>query len=178
MDGDDLYYDLYISQDSEPLDLGPFPDTLFSALSDSFFNFNGNNFLRSNKTYSWWVLVYDTFDTLSSDTFNFKTPTVTNISDFQTMPTAYKLYPNIPNPFNSSTKILYDVKESGKVKVQIYNILGQEIITLVNEEQTPGRKSVTWDGRDKFSRNISSGIYFYTPEAGNYIKTRKLVLVK
>ena len=94
------------------------------------------------------------------------------------MPTAYKLYPNIPNPFNSSTKILYDVKESGKVKVQIYNILGQEIITLVNEEQTPGRKSVTWDGHDKFSRNISSGIYFYTLEAGNYIKTRKLVLVK
>ncbi len=176
VDGDNILYDLYIFEDQPPF--GKTTDTLLTALNDSVYLFEGNNFFKSERIYSWWVKVYDAFDTLASDTFSFKTPFVTNISDFKTIPSEYKLYPNVPNPFNSSTKISYDLKETIKIKLTIYNIIGQEIAILLNEEQTPGRKSVIWDGRDKFGRNVSSGIYFYTFEAGHFNQTKKLVLVK
>lgn len=88
------------------------------------------------------------------------------------------LYQNYPNPFNPSTTIKYDLPQKSNVTSRIYNTLGQEIAILVNEQQTVGEKSVVWDGRDKFGNQVSSGVYFYKLEDSNYVKGRKMVLLK
>ena len=93
-------------------------------------------------------------------------------------PGEYKLFQNYPNPFNPSTKIRYSIPSSGthrdaSVRLKIYDILGREIATLVNKRQRPGNYEVTFDGS-----GLPSGVYFYRLAAGNYIKTKKLILLK
>ena len=88
------------------------------------------------------------------------------------------LYPNYPNPFNSSTHIEYYLPQAGVVSIKIYNIQGQLVRTLVNESQKSGHYSVTWDGYSDFSIPLSSGIYIYKLLSSNQIRTRKLLLLK
>ena len=97
------------------------------------------------------------------------------------LPKNYTLEQNYPNPFNQSTELRYYIPErvkSSSVSMKIYNLLGQWIKTLVNERQTPGEHSVIWDGKDESGREVSSGIYFYRLEAGNFKLTRRMVLLK
>ena len=98
---------------------------------------------------------------------------------------SYELY-NYPNPFKPSgagrspaTTISFSLSENTKdVKIEIYNIKGQKIKTLVNEKLPPGEHSVIWDGRDSNSNRVSSGIYFYKLKAGRYQRVRKMLLLK
>ncbi len=85
----------------------------------------------------------------------------------------FTLYQNYPNPFNPKTRIKYDLPTKEFVKLKIYDIIGEEIVTLINEEQTPGKYEVEFDGS-----NLSSGVYFYKIEAGEFVETKKLVLMK
>ncbi|MCX6163750.1 MAG: T9SS type A sorting domain-containing protein [Ignavibacteriae bacterium] len=105
------------------------------------------------------------------------------------VPSEYKLYQNYPNPFNPSTIIKYQVasKEDGfrtgafrndKVVLKVYDILGKEVATLVNEKQSPGVYEVTWDARHGGSSTLPSGIYFYKLETQSYKETKKMVLLK
>jgi len=80
---------------------------------------------------------------------------------------------NYPNPFNPATKITYQLPKGSLVTLKIYDILGNEVATLVNEEQSAGRYQTTFNGS-----NLSSGIYFYKIQAGNFVETKKLVLMK
>lgn len=106
--------------------------------------------------------------TTEPGTFNGDKPPVANI------PSEYKLYQNYPNPFNPTTTIKYDIPEQSKVVLKVYNILGQEVATLVNEEHKAGRDEVKFDGS-----RLSSGVYFYRLQVGNrYAETRKLVLLR
>ena len=89
------------------------------------------------------------------------------------VPAEFKLEQNYPNPFNPTTNISYSILNTAKVTLKIYDVLGREIKTLVNSEQRPGRYNVTFDARD-----LSSGVYFYKLSAGNYIATKKLMLIK
>jgi hypothetical protein len=89
------------------------------------------------------------------------------------IPTKFMLYQNYPNPFNSSTTISYDLPERSRVKLSIYNLLGQEVATLVNDEQEPGRYNVKFDASD-----LPSGVYFYRLEAGKFIEQKKMILIK
>ncbi len=84
-----------------------------------------------------------------------------------------KLNNNYPNPFNPVTTIHFDIKDYGKVKLDIYNVKGQHIKTLVNEEMNQGKHSIVWDATDS-----PSGVYFYKLKAGTYTKTKKMVLMK
>lgn len=93
-------------------------------------------------------------------------------------PTAFALHHNYPNPFNPSTRITYDIAEASFVKITIYDILGNEIRTLVNAQKTAGRYTATWDGRDREGRAVSSGVYLYTMTAGTFQQSRKLILTK
>jgi hypothetical protein len=95
-----------------------------------------------------------------------------------TVPEKFSLHQNFPNPFNPITKIRFALKENGKgkkeeTKLIIYDILGKEIQTLVNEQLSPGTYEVTLDGS-----NLPSGIYFYQLRSGEYLETKKLVLLK
>lgn len=95
-----------------------------------------------------------------------------------TIPTSFTLSQNYPNPFNPMTTIRYDLPVTGNVEIVIYNILGEKISTLVNGMQQTGAKEVIWNGIDDFGRAVSAGIYIYQIRAGDYTKSRKMVLIK
>jgi len=86
---------------------------------------------------------------------------------------SYHLYNNYPNPFNPSTKIKFEIPDPGFVSLKVYDVLGNEITTLVNEEKSAGKYEVEFDGK-----GLSSGMYFYTLKAGNYSETKKMILIK
>ena len=88
------------------------------------------------------------------------------------------LYNNHPNPFSRGTTIRYLLEKTSRIKLNIYNIIGEEIKTLVNEIQTPGVKSVVWDGTDNMGRTMSSGIYFYSLHSGQDVQTKKSILLR
>ena len=94
------------------------------------------------------------------------------------LPTEFALYQNYPNPFNPSTTIKYALKENADVVLKIYNILGQEVRTLVNAKQTPGFKTVVWDGRDNNGLPVASGVYIYRIQANDFVRNMKMVLMK
>ncbi len=100
------------------------------------------------------------------------------------LPSAYSLSQNYPNPFNATTLIRYAIPDRDievrphRTTLQVYNILGQEVKTLVDEEQIPGHYFLSWDGRDSSGRELASGVYFYRMEAGDYKVTKKMVLLK
>ncbi|MFQ5865303.1 MAG: alpha/beta fold hydrolase [bacterium] len=90
----------------------------------------------------------------------------------------FNLAQNYPNPFNANTTIRYDLPKSTRVVLKIYDLLGQEVRTLVNENQPAGHKSVTWDGKSNSAQNVSSGIYLYRLMTPEFMKTKKLLLIK
>lgn len=103
---------------------------------------------------------------------------VTGIEEEFALPRSFNLSQNYPNPFNPSTTIRYDLSKTSKVILKIYNILGQQVRTLVNERQPAGEKSVEWVGRDRFGELVGSGIYIYQIKAGNFLMSRKMVLLR
>lgn len=94
------------------------------------------------------------------------------------VPARFELHQNYPNPFNPSTTIRYDVTKKTRVVMKIYNMLGQEVRTLVNGVQPAGQLSVVWDGKNQAGQFVSSGIYVYRIEAGNFLKSRKMLFLK
>ena len=89
------------------------------------------------------------------------------------MPFVFSLFQNYPNPFNPSTIISYQLPVRGKVLLKVFDSLGREVAELVNEEKAAGRYEVKFDGS-----NLSSGVYFYRITAGNFVSTKKLLLMK
>ncbi len=94
------------------------------------------------------------------------------------LPQKFALYQNYPNPFNSFTTISFDLPRDFDVKLVIYNILGQKVKTLVDGRQLAGSQKVIWDGKDNSGREVASGIYFYRIQAGSFVKTAKMTLLK
>jgi len=88
-------------------------------------------------------------------------------------PQGYHLSHNFPNPFNPSTRIGFGLRVSGHVSLKVFDVLGREVTTLVNEEMRPGSYEVTWD-----AAGFPSGVYFYQLQAGNFVETKKLVLTR
>jgi len=88
-------------------------------------------------------------------------------------PTQFELKQNYPNPFNPSTKINYFLDKSGFVKLSVYNLLGEIVSTLINQNQEAGFYNVEFD-----ASNIQSGIYFYKLESGNQVQTKQMMLIK
>ena len=94
------------------------------------------------------------------------------------VPQSSELFQNHPNPFNPETKIEYQLLEKAQVKIEVYNLVGQKIRTLESKEREAGHYSVIWDGCDEFGNKVVSGIYLYQIKAGNFVKTRKMALMK
>ncbi len=116
---------------------------------------------------------------------NFGYPIV-SVEDEPTLVANFKLEQNYPNPFNPSTKIKFSIpsviaseaKQSQMVTLKVYDVLGNEIATLVDEELSPGEYEVTFDSHSGEVRNLTSGIYFYTLRAGSFVQTMKMILLK
>jgi photosystem II stability/assembly factor-like uncharacterized protein len=98
---------------------------------------------------------------------------VNNVQNQSTIPESFKLYQNYPNPFNPTTKLSFIIGNSSFVTLKVYDVLGKEVATLVNEEKSSGKYSVNFN-----ANNLASGIYFYKLQAGNFTKTMKMILMK
>ncbi len=96
-----------------------------------------------------------------------------DIEEVETIPTEFALYQNYPNPFNPSTLIKYEVPENSFVSIRVYDLLGEELATLVNEEKSAGSYDVNFD-----AGQLASGFYIYTIEAGSFVETKKMMLMK
>ena len=94
------------------------------------------------------------------------------------MPQVFSLAPNYPNPFNPSTTIRYQLPLDTQVSLEIYDVLGQKVRTLVSELKPAGHYLVSWDSRDDRNRHVAAGVYFYRLSAGDFSQVRKLLLLK
>ena len=94
------------------------------------------------------------------------------------LPEVFSLHQNYPNPFNPVTKLRYDLPENGHVNITIYDMLGREVKTLINQTQDAGYRSVIWDATNDYGKPVSAGIYLYQIQAGEYMRTKKMVLLK
>jgi len=99
---------------------------------------------------------------------------ITGVSDEkEIIPTVYKLNQNYPNPFNPSTTIRYSIPQTSLVTLKVYDVLGREVAALVNEEKSLGTYQLNFD-----ASSLASGIYFYKLQAGSFISTKKMILLK
>ena len=94
------------------------------------------------------------------------------------LPTKFVMFQNYPNPFNAVTCINYHLPKKSKVNLAVFNVLGQRIKTLVNQDQRAGKYKVLWDGSDEGGFKVGSGIYFYRFETGNFTESYKMVLIQ
>ena len=94
------------------------------------------------------------------------------------LPEVFSLHQNYPNPFNPVTKLRYDLPENGNVNITIYDMLGREVKTLINQAQDAGYRSLIWDATNDYGKPVSAGIYLYQIQAGEYMQTKKMVLLK
>jgi photosystem II stability/assembly factor-like uncharacterized protein len=105
-------------------------------------------------------------------------PSLVNAEDEKFIPDEFILYQNYPNPFNPSTNIRFQIAESGIVSLKIYDVLGNEVATLISEELTPGSYEVEFPSKTGNSLRIASGIYFYQLRAGRFVQTKKMIFIK
>jgi len=122
---------------------------------------------------------YGNAESIESNKDYGSTEIITGIEEeTQAVPREFFISQNYPNPFNPTTNLSYGLPRDSEVRIDIFNVLGQRVLTLVDEFQTAGFKTVSWDGRDSAGGKVSTGVYFYTIEAGNYHDSKKMLLIK
>ncbi|MCJ7497238.1 MAG: T9SS type A sorting domain-containing protein, partial [candidate division Zixibacteria bacterium] len=149
------------------------------------------NVFHWNENSSQWEQIVGTVDTIRNEVSTtitdlgvygaFTTELLTDVKDEEhgsIIPDKFELKQNYPNPFNPVCNIEYALPKGSHVTLSIYNILGQKVRVLVDEYQSAGYKSVRWDGRDNLGREVTSGIYFYRIEAGDFVQAKRMVLIK
>ncbi len=103
-------------------------------------------------------------------------------TDFDLLPAVTELIGNYPNPFNPSTNIKFSLKADSKVTLNIYNVRGQKVKTLINDNMQAGWHSIVWNGRDDNGKSVSSGVYFNSfgtaDQTGDYTSVKKIILLK
>ncbi len=103
---------------------------------------------------------------------------VEEINQGYEVPSSYCLYANYPNPFNPETRIEFELPKASHVELSIYNVLGQKITTIADDEYPAGRYRATWDGTDSNGNRVASGIYLYQLKVGDFVESRKMLLIK
>ena len=94
------------------------------------------------------------------------------------LPTETKLGNNYPNPFNPTTSINFALATPGTVTLEVFNIMGQKVRTLVDEQMPAGKHTITWDSKDESGASVASGAYFYKLTTDDYSSTKKMLLLK
>ena len=142
-------------------------------------NFYQPSCLSTSTQYYWRVAAKNSVGNSDySQAFGFETGKVTDTDDPQVSAATTALKINYPNPFNPETTISYSLSEAQKVKIEVYNLRGQLVRTLVNDNQAAGDHKVIWAGIDNNNRAVASGIYYHKMTAGKYSSTRKMILMK
>ncbi|MFZ1290936.1 MAG: T9SS type A sorting domain-containing protein, partial [Melioribacteraceae bacterium] len=109
----------------------------------------------------------------STNTIPYDGSDLVGVDDVNLLPTEFAVSQNYPNPFNPTTMINYALPKKANVKLVVFNTIGQQVATLVNQEMIAGYHSINFD-----ASKLSSGIYFYTLSAGDFISTQKMILLK
>lgn len=171
-DADSLIYDLHVT--------GADAETTVTAIRDSFYVFQGADFFLPNTEYTWFAQVGDgEFSTFSADTFTLQTPLITAVRTRRPETSqAFALLQNYPNPFNPTTRIRYALAEPARVKLTIFNLRGEEVLTLVDAYQAAGGHSVQWRGENLRGQKVPSGIYIYRLFVGERKLSAKMLLIR
>ena len=98
--------------------------------------------------------------------------------EIDTVPTTFTLHQNYPNPFNPSTTIQYELSTTGAVQLSVFDALGRQVRRLISQEQSPGRYSVVWNGKNESGTLLSSAMYFVRLQTAGFVQTRKIILLK
>ncbi len=139
--------------------------------SEMTFPFAANTYTDWNFSYVWGI--DSTFTINDGYPYIYLRDTTTNISDIVEQPLEFSLSQNYPNPFNPATVIRYQLPAFSKVTLKVYDILGNEVTTLVNEQKSPGNYEVQWN-----ASGFASGVYFYRLQTGEFTSVRKLILLR
>ncbi len=110
--------------------------------------------------------------------FGIPTPVKPEEPPIAQLPKEFDLYQNYPNPFNPATTIRFSLPQASEVNLEVFNILGQKVNTLLKEKRIPGTYTVTWDGRNASGEKVTSGIYFYRLVTEDFKSVRKMVLLR
>ncbi|MBC8491366.1 MAG: T9SS type A sorting domain-containing protein [Candidatus Marinimicrobia bacterium] len=166
VDEDFNHFRIYRSLESEfdPTGTEPLMETTDTDFTD--------DEVEIGETYYYRLSSVD-FSGNESDFSDIASATVVSIDESANLPTEFALSQNYPNPFNPITRINYDLPEATFVTLKIYDMLGREVQTLVNKSQQAGRYSVMFD-----ASKLSSGVYFYKLEAGNFVEMKKMILMR
>jgi len=105
-------------------------------------------------------------------------PDVITADEIPDVPAAFALHQNYPNPFNPVTTIRFDLPASVRVTLSVYNLKGEKVRVLLDRNMTAGQKSIDWNGRSDEEWTVASGVYFYKLKAGEFKKTRKMILMR
>jgi hypothetical protein len=132
-------------------------------------------------TYSWNVWAHDPWDSTAS--LNGPRSLTIDVSgllalDGIGLPDVFALHNNYPNPFNPVTNISYDIPEVAQVTLEIYNVSGQKVRTLAQGQHEPGRYRIQWNATNDYGNPLSSGMYIYRIQAGDFVSVKKLILMK
>ncbi len=174
--GDSLYYKVLIAFDSL------FTNILIDRnVADSFYLIDGG--LVADSQYYWKVYAIDRDSAVTScnTPYSFKTSqTATKITNdrINFVPLDFTLYQNHPNPFNPKTTIRFDLHSPCQVSITVYNLRGQQVVTLVDEGFNSGKYSVSWDSMDAHGSYLPSGVYIYVMKAENFKYMKKMILIK
>jgi hypothetical protein len=144
-----------------------------------------------NESSNQWEQIGGTVDTIQNEVSTaitdlgayaaFTTELLTDVKDNEqgsVIPDRFELKQNYPNPFNANTTIKFSLKTSEEVQINIYNVSGQKVRNLLEKKMPAGIHQVIWDGKDDFGKEVSSGVYFYQVQAGDYKETKKMILLK
>jgi len=166
---DQIEYELLVASDEQfnnvVLQVSQITDTTYSAQ-------------LQNGEYFWIVKAYTSALTYTlSNVLSFVVDFPTNVKSENDMPSEFYLEQNYPNPFNPSTNIGFRISDFGFVSLKVYDVLGNEVATLVNEEKPAGVYEIEFQSTVD-SHQLPSGVYFYQLKAGDFIQTKKMILLK
>ena len=173
VDGDSLSYLFNLSDETNMV-------IIEHTVSSQVFGLEYSFFAEIIDTLYWNVMVSDGVDTLGADNgpFTLFVESEFAIDPMDLIPEVFALHQNYPNPFNPTTTLRYDLPEDAKVKIMIYDLMGREVRSLVNNQQNAGFKSVVWDATNESGQPVSAGMYLYRISAGNFHSVKKMVLLK
>lgn len=114
----------------------------------------------------------------TSPDFGSVSVSLSGVSGAGNLPTEFGLDQNYPNPFNPSTNMAFSLPEPSRVNLSVFNVLGQHVRTVVDEDMPAGYHTVVWDGANESGSTVASGLYFYRLEAGSFVETKKAMVLK
>ena len=164
-------------------------DTLDTLLSSNSFSLDHSEVVELMEELSvtsfeatWDVHAYDGFEATGSSNgpwaLSFDAGWVLGGLDNNTIPDVFALHNNYPNPFNPVTNIRYDIPVASDVRIDIYNIAGKKVRTLVSREHQPGRYKIQWNATNEFGSPVATGMYIYKIHAKDFVSVKKLLLMK